>query len=88
MVKYAISVFKNYFWYFKAGKHSLPLSTQVDIVYVLTAVYNFININNPNNLNYVLKVQNKIIDKEDAKLIKVKSDIVINQKRDKITKLI
>ena len=57
-------------------------------MYALTIIYNFININNPNNLNYVLKVQNKIIDKEDAKLIKVKSDIVINQKRDKITKLI
>jgi len=55
-VERTIGIFKNYFWYFKAGRHSLPLSTQVDIVYALTAVHNFINMNNPNNLGYVLKV--------------------------------
>ena len=47
-------------------------------MYALTAVYNFININNPDNLGYILKVQNKVINKEDAKLIKIESDIVIN----------
>jgi hypothetical protein len=50
----------------------------VDIVYALTAVYNFININNLDNLSYFLKAQNKIINKEDIRLIKVESDIVIN----------
>jgi len=56
MVERTIGVFKNRFWYFKAGRYSLPLSTQVDIVYALTAVYNFININNLDNLGYFLEV--------------------------------
>ena len=50
----------------------------MDIVYTLTAVYNFININNLNNLGYVLEVQDKVIDKKNIKFIKAKSDIVIN----------
>ena len=32
------------------------LSTQVNIVYALTVVHNFININNPDNLGYFLEV--------------------------------
>jgi hypothetical protein len=47
-------------------------------VYALTIVYNFININNPDNLDYPLEVEDEIIDKEDARLIEVESDIVIN----------
>ena len=50
----------------------------MDIVYALTVVYNFININNLDNLGYVLEVQDKVINKENARLIKVESDIVIN----------
>ena len=56
IVERAIGVFKNRFRYFKASRRSLPLSTQVDIVYALTIVHNFININNPDNLAYVPKV--------------------------------
>jgi len=56
VVEYIKGVFKNRFWYFKTGKRSLPLSTQVDIIYTLTVVYNFININNLDNLGYFLKV--------------------------------
>jgi len=41
-------------------------------------VYNFINIDNLDNLNSNLKVENKVIDKEDIRLIEVESDIVIN----------
>ena len=41
-------------------------------------VYNFINLNKLDNLNNNLKVKNKVIDKEDIKLIKVESNIVIN----------
>ena len=52
----AIGVFKNRFRYFKAGRCGLPLSTQVDVVYALTAVHNFININNPDDLGYFLEV--------------------------------
>ena len=50
----------------------------MDIIYILTVVYNFINLNNLNNLGYILKVQDKVIDKENIRLIKVKSNIVIN----------
>jgi len=50
----------------------------VDVVYALATVYNFININNLDNLDSDLKVENKVIDKEDVRLIEVESDIVIN----------
>ena len=60
----------------------------MDIIYTLATVYNFININKLDDLNNNLKVKDKVIDKKDIKLIKVESNIVINQKRDKITKLI
>jgi len=88
MVKRIIGIFKYCFRYFKASRRSLPLSTQVDIVYALTAVYNFININNPDNLDYPLEVEDKIIDKEDVRLVEVESNIVINQRRNKIAELI
>jgi len=60
----------------------------VDIVYALAAVYNFININNPDNLDNDLEVEDKVEDKEDVGLAKVKGNVVINQRRDKIAKLI
>jgi hypothetical protein len=50
----------------------------VDIVYALAAVYNFININNLDNLNGDLEVEDKVIDKEDVRLVEVESDVVIN----------
>jgi len=78
VVERTIGVFKHYFRYFKAGRRSLPLSTQVDIVYALATVYNFININKPDNLDNDLKVEDKVIDKEDIELVEVESDIVIN----------
>jgi hypothetical protein len=55
-VECTIGVFKNYFRYFKVSRRSLPLSTQVNVVYALTAVHNFININNLDNLGYFLEV--------------------------------
>jgi len=55
-VERTIGIFKNYFWYFEASRRNLPLSTQVDVVYALTAVHNFINISNPDNLGYFLEV--------------------------------
>ena len=60
----------------------------MDIVYALAIVYNFININNINNLDNNLEVEYKVEDKEDIGLIKVESNIVINQRRNKIAKLI
>ena len=78
IVKPTIGVFKTRFQYFRAGKRSLPLSIQVNVVYALTAVHNFININNLDNLGYFLKIQNEVINKKDIRPIKVESDIAIN----------
>ena len=79
IIEYTIGVFKNYFWYFKAGRRHLPLSIQVDIVYTLAIVYNFININNLDNLlDNNLEVEDKVIDKDNIGLIKVEGNIVIN----------
>ena len=78
MVEHTIGVFKHRFRYFKAGRRSLPLSTQVDVVYALAMVYNFININKPDDLDNDLEVEDKVIDKEDVELAEVKSDIVMN----------
>jgi len=51
----------------------------VDIVYALAAVYNFTNINNPDNLlDNNLEAEDKAIDKDNVGLIEVESDIVIN----------
>ena len=47
-------------------------------MYALAAVYNFININNPDDLDGNLEVEDKVIDKKDARLIEVESNIVIN----------
>jgi len=56
-------------------------------VYALAAVHNFININNLDDLDGDLEVENKVIDKEDVRLAEVESDIVINQRRNKIAEL-
>ena len=88
IVERTIGVFKNRFRYFKAGRHNLPLSTQVDVVYALAAVYNFININNPDNLDGDLEVEDKVINKEDAGLVEAEGDVVINQRRNEIAELI
>jgi len=50
----------------------------VDIVYALAIVYNFININKLDNLDNDLKIEDKVINKEDIELIEVESTIVIN----------
>ena len=47
-------------------------------MYALAAVYNFININKPDNLENDLEVEDKVIDKEDVELVEVESNIVIN----------
>ena len=47
-------------------------------MYALATVYNFININNLDNLDNNLEVEDKVIDKEDVELIEAESDIVIN----------
>ena len=57
-------------------------------MYTLTTVYNFINISNLDNLDYFPEMQDKVVDKKNTKLAKVKSNVVINQRRNKIAELI
>ena len=87
VVERTIGIFKNRFRYFKAGRRNLPLSTQVDIVYALTAVHNFINMSNLDDLGYFPDVQDEVIDEEDARLAEAESDVVMNQRRDEIAEL-
>ena len=44
VVERTIGVFKHRFRYFEAGRRNLPLRTQVEVTYALTAVHNFINV--------------------------------------------
>ena len=83
-----IGIFKKQFRYFKASRSNLPLNTQVDIVYALTAIHNFINQNNLDDLESFPAVEDKEIDKGDTRLAEVESDVVINQRRDEIAKVI
>ena len=57
-------------------------------MYTLTVVHNFININNPDDLSYFLKVQNEVIDKEDARFVEVESNVIMNQRCDEIAEFI
>ena len=47
-------------------------------MYALAVVYNFININKPDDLDNDLEVEDEVIDEEDVELVEVESDIVIN----------
>jgi len=62
----------------------MPLRTQIEAVYALTAVYNFINIHNPDNLDSFPMVEDKEINKEDGRLIDKESNIGMNQRRNTI----
>ena len=44
VVERTIGVFKHRFRYFEAGRRNLPLRTQVEVMYALTAVHNFVNV--------------------------------------------
>ena len=46
------------------------------------------NINKPDDLDDDLEVEDEVIDKENAELAEVESDVVMNQRRDEIAKLI
>ena len=61
-------------------------------MYALTAVHNFINMYNLDDLDSFQEGENedidKDIDKENVRLIEKGSDVGINQRRDKIARLI
>ncbi len=48
------------------------------------AVHNFINIYNLDDLNSFEVMEDKEIDKEDARLAEEESDVVMNQRRNEI----
>jgi hypothetical protein len=50
----------------------------INVVYTLTIIHNFININNLDNLGYFLKVQDEIVNKKDTRFVEVENDIIIN----------
>lgn len=56
-------------------------------MYALAAVYNFINMNKLDDLDNNLEVEDEVINKEDMELTEAESDIVMNQRRDEIVKL-
>ena len=61
---------------------------QVDIMYALAAVHNFINMNNLDDLlDDNLEVEDEVINKDNAGLAKAESDVVINQRCDEIAEL-
>ena len=62
---------------FKASRYNIPLRRYIKVVYTLIVVYKFINIYNLNNLNRVLIVEDKKINKENRRLIDKKSNIGI-----------
>ena len=73
-----IGIFKNRFRFFKASRCNMPLRTQIKAVYALIAVYNFINIYNPDNLDSFPIIENKEINNKDGRLIDKESNIGIN----------
>ena len=74
-VERMIGVFKNRFRFFEAGRRNMPLKTQIEVVYALTAVYNFINMYNPDDLNSFPMVEDE------------ENDIGMNERRDTIARL-
>ena len=87
VVERAIGIFKSRFKCFEAAKRNLPLRTQVELVYALTAVHNFINQWNPDDLNQYPAVEDEEVDEEDTRLAEEESDVVMNERREDIAKL-
>jgi hypothetical protein len=85
VVERVIGIFKSRFKCFEAGKRNLPLRTQVE--YALTAVHNFINQWNPDNLDQYPIVEDEEVDEKDVRLAEEESDIVMNERRENIAKL-
>jgi hypothetical protein len=71
-------LFKKQFQYFKSARVNFPLLTQVLLVYALTAVYNFLNMHDLDDLNDYSIIKDEAIDKEDTQMVEEESDIGIN----------
>lgn len=87
VVKRTFGVFKKRFWYFESVRTNFPLLTQVLLVYALTAVYNFLNMYNLDDLDDYNKVEDETINEEDARIVEVENDVGMNQRRDEIAEL-
>jgi hypothetical protein len=71
-------LFKKQFQYFKSVRVNFPLLTQVLLVYALTAMYNFLNMHDLDDLNDYSIIEDEVIDKEDTQMVEEESDIGIN----------
>ena len=78
IIECAFRLFKKRFQYFKLIRVNFPLSTEVLLVYILTAVHNFLNIHDLDNLNNYSIIKDKAINKEDAQIAKKECNININ----------
>ena len=78
IIKRTFKVFKMRFQYFKLARQNFPLLTQVLLIYTLTAVYNFINIYNPDDLDGYGNIKDKEINKKNAQIVKEENNIAIN----------
>ena len=56
-------------------------------MYALTAVYNFLNMYNLDDLDDYNKVEDETINEEDARIVEVENDVGMNQRRDEIAEL-
>ena len=87
IIERTFGVFKMRFQYFESARQNFPLLTQVLLVYALTAVHNFINMYNPDDLDGYGDIEDEEIDEEDAQIAEEESDIAMNQRRDEIADL-
>jgi hypothetical protein len=65
----------------------LPIKTQVKLWYALTAVHNFINQFNPDDMNLYTPLEDEEIDKKDARVAEKGSEVGMNEWRDEIAQL-
>ena len=83
VIERTFGIFKRRFRYFKAARQNFPLATQILLVYTLTAVHNFLNMHNQDDLEDYGVVE----DEEDAQMAEEESEVAMNQRRDEIAEL-
>jgi hypothetical protein len=66
IIKRTFGVFKKRFRYFESARQNFSITTQVDLVYALTAVHNFINMHDLHDLDSYDDMEE--VDEEDAQL--------------------
>jgi len=87
VIERTFGVFKRRFRHFKAARQNFPLATQILLVYTLTAVHNFLNMHNQDDLEDYGVVEDEEVDEEDAQMAEEESEVAMNQRRDEIAEL-